>query len=306
MTILDSGARKEFASGAVRDIQEGKGRFDLIPLDLMAEFLGPEPDQILISIEAFQRSGDKQHIRRAISLMMDTYFDDTFDSLYQLAIHFEEGAAKYSDRNWEKGMPAHCYISSGVHHYLQLLRGDTDERHDRACMWNLFCGWWTALNHPDLNDLPIDFGDIPEQEGPFDYILDQIAKTPTAHVCCGDCENATTSHLSPPCNACEKGELFSPILVDDVEPVPVKVELRYCYNCLHYNVPSLEEPCMTCGRESDIRDRGKWESKDKPTEEPIRWANIEKECTNCRHEKLRCDELPCDDCLGSKNWEAKE
>lgn len=30
-TIKDSGSRQKFETGAVRDIQEGKGRFDLIP-----------------------------------------------------------------------------------------------------------------------------------------------------------------------------------------------------------------------------------------------------------------------------------
>ena len=30
--ILDSGERTEFASGAVRDMHEGKGRFDLLPM----------------------------------------------------------------------------------------------------------------------------------------------------------------------------------------------------------------------------------------------------------------------------------
>ena len=34
MEILDSGARVEFDSGAVRDIKEGKGRCDLLPLDV--------------------------------------------------------------------------------------------------------------------------------------------------------------------------------------------------------------------------------------------------------------------------------
>jgi hypothetical protein len=29
--ILDSGAREQFSTGAVRDIQRGKGRFDLLP-----------------------------------------------------------------------------------------------------------------------------------------------------------------------------------------------------------------------------------------------------------------------------------
>ena len=36
--ILDSGARREFASGAVRDIQEGKGRCDLLPLKNISNF----------------------------------------------------------------------------------------------------------------------------------------------------------------------------------------------------------------------------------------------------------------------------
>ena len=35
--ILDSGNRREFASGAVRDIQEGKGRMDLLPWGAIIE-----------------------------------------------------------------------------------------------------------------------------------------------------------------------------------------------------------------------------------------------------------------------------
>ena len=37
--ILDSGERREFNSGAVRDIQEGKGRCDLLPLEPVAKLL---------------------------------------------------------------------------------------------------------------------------------------------------------------------------------------------------------------------------------------------------------------------------
>ena len=33
--IKDSGERREFESGAVRDIQVGKGRCDLLPLDVV-------------------------------------------------------------------------------------------------------------------------------------------------------------------------------------------------------------------------------------------------------------------------------
>ena len=36
--IKDSGERREFQSGAVRDIQEGKGRCDLLPLDVVSKW----------------------------------------------------------------------------------------------------------------------------------------------------------------------------------------------------------------------------------------------------------------------------
>lgn len=37
MEIKDSGNRREFSSGAVRDINEGKGRCDLLPLGVIGE-----------------------------------------------------------------------------------------------------------------------------------------------------------------------------------------------------------------------------------------------------------------------------
>ena len=40
LKIKDSGERSEFATGAVRDIQKGKGRCDLMPLDVIAALAG--------------------------------------------------------------------------------------------------------------------------------------------------------------------------------------------------------------------------------------------------------------------------
>ena len=39
MELQDSGNRREFDSGAVRDICEGKGRCDLLPLDIVADIM---------------------------------------------------------------------------------------------------------------------------------------------------------------------------------------------------------------------------------------------------------------------------
>ena len=35
---------------------------------------------------------------------------------------------------------------------IKYLRGDTDERHDRAFCWNLLCCAWTCINKPEIDD----------------------------------------------------------------------------------------------------------------------------------------------------------
>ena len=52
--IKDSGNRREFESGAVRDIQEGKGRCDLMPLDIVGHILNSDEIGYIYS---FQNSG---------------------------------------------------------------------------------------------------------------------------------------------------------------------------------------------------------------------------------------------------------
>lgn len=70
----------------------------------------------------------------------------------EVAKHFEAGAKKYGEYNWQMGIPAHCYIDSAVRHYLKWLRGDKDEPHDRAFVWNILCCIWTCKHKPELND----------------------------------------------------------------------------------------------------------------------------------------------------------
>ena len=40
--ILDSGEKRQFDSGAVRDISEDKGRMDLLPIDIVVKFLSED------------------------------------------------------------------------------------------------------------------------------------------------------------------------------------------------------------------------------------------------------------------------
>jgi hypothetical protein len=147
--IKDSGTRREFETGAVRDIQEGKGRCDLLPLDIVGKLL---EDGVIKSIESFVDSGDERVLGCTLSLFNEKLGCDKYTFFLEVAKHFEEGAKKYSEDNWKKGIPTHCYIDSAVRHYLKYLRGDTDEPHDRAFVWNILCCIWTCKHKPELND----------------------------------------------------------------------------------------------------------------------------------------------------------
>ena len=169
--ILDSGTRREFASGAVRDIQEGKGRCDLLPLKQISDFFAfisdvrdlPEDENnkkwvkyadILNSLDQFMKTGNKECVIEAILDFCEGTFSDPYTAVIELSKHYEEGAKKYAERNWEKGISAHCYVDSGIRHLTKHLRGDQDEPHDRAFLWNMFCLLWTIENRPKMNDLP--------------------------------------------------------------------------------------------------------------------------------------------------------
>lgn len=161
--ILDSGNRREFESGAVRDCPEGKGRCDLLPLDVVAEWfkqphmIDPYPERtkrtynILTNINHFQNTGATGFLIMVLNCFLENY-DYPSTMFLEIAIHFEEGAKKYGDNNWQKGIPVRCYIDSAVRHYLKFLRGDKDEYHDRAFCWNILCAIWTCKHKPELNE----------------------------------------------------------------------------------------------------------------------------------------------------------
>ena len=151
MKLPDSGERRQFESGAVRDIAQGKGRCDLLPLGIIGDWLC---DEILCKVNEYLYGGDCEILWEAFHDFIRERGEHTSTSLLEVAKHFEDGAVKYGDRNWEKGIPVHCYIDSAVRHYLKHRRGDQDEPHDRAFMWNILCAIWTHKYHPDLIDIP--------------------------------------------------------------------------------------------------------------------------------------------------------
>lgn len=114
--LHDSGERRVFETGAVRDVVEGKGRCDLLPAS----------------------------------------------SLLRLAKHYESGAKKYEDRNWEVGIPISVMIDSGLRHLLKYMDGQTDEDHLGAAAWNILGAMWMEDKKPHLQDLPARLPSVPQ------------------------------------------------------------------------------------------------------------------------------------------------
>jgi hypothetical protein len=63
--------------------------------------------------------------------------------LKRLAQHYENGAKKYGDRNWEKGQPLTAFFSSGFRHWTEFWDGSNDEDHLSATAWNVFAMIYT-------------------------------------------------------------------------------------------------------------------------------------------------------------------
>lgn len=152
--ILDSGGRREFSSGAVGDIQEGKGRCDLLPLSVICPMMETqEHADILYHIAEYMNTGYDTELYHSMYLFAKSRGWSIPTMIMEVSKQYEDGAEKYGEHNWEKGIPLHCYIDSAVRHFLKFIDGRVDEPHDRAFIWNILGALWTESNLPDMVDL---------------------------------------------------------------------------------------------------------------------------------------------------------
>ena len=86
-------------------------------------------------------------------------------ALKRIAQHYEKGAVKYEDRNWEKGQPLMRYFDSALRHlnsYTENLLTGRSSKEDNlaACLWNIMAFIHTeymikqGLLSIDLDDRP--------------------------------------------------------------------------------------------------------------------------------------------------------
>ena len=75
------------------------------------------------------------------------------------------GGQKYTDRNWERGMPLTRCIASCYRHLLAVMAGDMDEDHLAAVAWNAMA----VMHYEEMISrgvLPAELDDRPHYEQP--------------------------------------------------------------------------------------------------------------------------------------------
>lgn len=71
--------------------------------------------------------------------------------LRRIAETAKEGADKYDDFNWEKGMPIHDLLNHAIKHIYQYLEGDRSEDHLAHAGWGLLAACHSEESWPELN-----------------------------------------------------------------------------------------------------------------------------------------------------------
>jgi hypothetical protein len=86
-------------------------------------------------------------------------------ALRRLAGLYERGAAKYGDRNWERGQPLTRYMDSLLRHAFAVLEGKDDEDHVAAIAWNAL-GIAETQERIARGLMPADLDDLPNLQTP--------------------------------------------------------------------------------------------------------------------------------------------
>lgn len=187
--IKDSGATREFETGSHRDMSTGKGRMDLLPAtsvihvyqvvtatetsDNKLSFVDYLKEALVSAMHYMAGDTDKDYL--AIAARASTIATGLFESidgdldgnkvegdniegylafgLKQISMHYEAGAIKYGENNWQLGQPMHVLLDSGMRHMAKAIGKITDEPHCRASAWNMLSAIWMEKNKPEMQDI---------------------------------------------------------------------------------------------------------------------------------------------------------
>lgn len=76
------------------------------------------------------------------------------EAIRRIAIVYEKGSQKYSERNWEKGGKWSKCLCSALRHIFKWMEGRSDEDHLAMACWNLMAIMHFEKHYKQGNDLP--------------------------------------------------------------------------------------------------------------------------------------------------------
>lgn len=68
------------------------------------------------------------------------------EELKRVMKRYLDGAEKYGENNWMKGMPLSVYYDCAQRHLEAWWNDKCDEDHAAAVIWNMMCAMWTEKN----------------------------------------------------------------------------------------------------------------------------------------------------------------
>ena len=161
--IKKTGTEKTYGA-ATRCSKEGKGRYDLIPEDVLSECFKSYSNQsysMFPEERAVECAINDDYVNAITYITQSKYHKcdekstwlmDFTKMVRDLAIHFQKGAEMYGYRNCEKGIPLWSFRDSGIRHLIQYINGETDEPHYISAIWNFVMAEWTIIHHPERCD----------------------------------------------------------------------------------------------------------------------------------------------------------
>ena len=187
--LQDSGSREDLAgTGASRDIDPTHGRCDLLPAHILYNYITRsdmvnEMHQSGVQIYTVLALGklfryvdtlDTNILYDVLDCLIHQNYlthnnvrsdeEDKWEGIFKLrgfaqmcmdlSVHYKNGANKYAERNWEKGLPIHSFMDSAIRHLCKEILGWNDEPHLIACVWNVVGALYTLETYPWLQDLP--------------------------------------------------------------------------------------------------------------------------------------------------------
>ena len=98
-------------------------------------------------------------------------------ALIRVSKHYEKGADKYGERNWEKGIASSSFLDSAFRHLAKYADGWHDEDHLSAATFNVLGLIWNEeKRRGDLMDIPKQRLEDILTEEPFPDDLKDIQK----------------------------------------------------------------------------------------------------------------------------------